>query len=122
MHLEASAPSEHLVEPEPNAAFGYAGEAIRIAFRWKPEPGASQYRLVVARTPDLEHERVASELTRADHQEIGALGPGSYYWGVFAVEGDGETRPLHLSARPLVVKRVSASTLRAPKKVQHWGD
>jgi len=121
IHLEASAPADRLVEPEPNAAFGHAGEAVRIAFRWRPEPDAVQYRLVVARGPDLDRDRVATELTRADRREISSLGPGTYWWGVFAIE-DGDVRPLHLSARPLVVKKVSASTLRAPKKVIQWGD
>jgi hypothetical protein len=121
IHLESTAPFEHLVEPEPNAAFGYAGDAIRVAFRWKPDPGADQYRLVVARAPDLEHERVASELTRSDHQEVGSLKPGTYYWGVFAVDAE-ESRPLHLQARTLIVKRVAASTLKAPKTIQHWGE
>jgi hypothetical protein len=122
IHLEGNAPSEYLVDPEPNAAFGYAGEAIRIAFRWKPSPSAPQYRIVLARSPDLERDRVANEVARTNRHEVGGLGPGTYYWGVFAMETDGDTHPLHLSARPLVVKRVSASTLVAPKKVKHWGD
>jgi hypothetical protein len=121
-HLEPSAPSEHLLEPDPSAAFGSTGDPIRIAFRWRLEPGVSQYRLVIARSPDLEHERVAAEPSRTDHAEVGGLTPGTYYWGVFAVEGEGDTRPMHLAARPLLVKRVSASTLRVTKKAPHWGD
>ena len=121
LHLEATAPSDHLLEPEPSAVFGYAGDAIRLAFRWRPAAGAQQYRVVIARSQDLERDRVASEVTRSDSHELGALTPGSYYWGVFAMEGD-DTRPLYLQARPLVVKRVSASTLRAPKKVHRWGE
>lgn len=122
LHLESSAPSEHLIEPEPGSAYGYAGEPIRIAFRWRAEPGIPQYKVVIARSPELERERVATESSRTDHAEVGGLTPGSYYWGVFAVESDGDTRPLHLTARPLLVKRVSASTLRVTKKVRPWGD
>ncbi|HYV49008.1 MAG TPA: hypothetical protein VFA20_29310 [Myxococcaceae bacterium] len=122
IHLEASAPSEHLIEPDPGSAYGYAGDPIRIAFRWRPEPGVSQYKVVIARSPDLERERVATETSRTDHAEIGGLTPGSYYWGVFAVESDGDARPMHLAARPLLVKRVSASTLRVTKKAPRWGD
>jgi len=121
IHLEPSAPSEHLVEPEPGTAYGYAGDPIRIAFRWRTEPGVSQYRLVIARSPDLERP-FAAETSRTDHAEVGGLTPGTYYWGVFAVEGEGDARPLHLAARSLLVKRVSASTLKVTKKPPHWGD
>lgn len=122
LHLEPSAPSEHLIEPEPSSAFGYAGEPIRIAFRWRPEPGIPQYKVVIARSPDLERERVATESSRSDHAEVGGLTPGTYYWGVFGMESDGDLRPLHLTARPLLVKRVSASTLKVTKKPPRWGD
>jgi hypothetical protein len=122
LYLEPSAPSEHLLDPDRNAVFGYAGDPVRVAFRWKPVPGVTQYRLVLARGPDLERERIASETTGADHRDLGALTPGLYFWGVFAVEPDG-SRPLHLQARPLIVKRVPASTLKAPKSVGgRWGD
>jgi hypothetical protein len=122
LFLEAGAPEEHLLEPEPGAVFGHAGDAIRVAFRWRKGGGGTrQYRLVVARGPDLQHDRVVSQVARDERAEVGGLGPGKYYWGVYAQDEE-ELQPLFLQPRPLVIKRVSPSTLRTPKKVKRWGD
>jgi hypothetical protein len=121
LFLEATPPQEHLLEPEPGAVFGYTGEAVRVALRWRQVGGGRQYRLVVARGADLQHDRVISQLTRDAYQEVRGLGPGSYHWGVYAQDGE-ELQPLFLQPRPLVIKRVSPSTLRAPKKIKGWGN
>lgn len=121
LFLEPTPPQEHLLEPEPGATFGHAGDAVRLAFRWRPSGSARQYRLVVARGSDLQHDRVVSQQVQGERGEVKGLGPGSYHWGVYALEDD-EPRPLFLQPRPLVIKRVAASMLRAPKKIKRWGD
>jgi len=121
LHLLSSPPSDQLLEPIPNAVIGQAaGEPLRISFRWNAEAAGRQYRLVISRSQDLEKDRVAVT-SQTNQQEVATLKPGTYFWGVYAVQED-ESRPLFTHPRALQIKRVAASMLKAPKKVHQWGE
>jgi hypothetical protein len=117
---EREAPSEGLLEPAAGASFGHAGAPPRVAFKWKPRPGARAYRLVVARGTDLTANPVVSEVTAEAELRVDTLGPGDYFWGVY-VQGGG-LEPLFLTPRKLAVKKVSGGRVVAPKRIRKWGE
>jgi hypothetical protein len=119
--------ARRLVSPPSGARIEAVGRSPAVTFRWEGEPekaaaegdgeGQSKYLLVLARDREL-RQRVLRRQTAAERVRVRGIRQGTYYWGVFALSGDGERRPLFARSWRLVVARRAPPSVQVPRSIE----
>ncbi len=118
---EKDQPQELLLTPENNATYTFTDAPPRIVFSWQSAANAQRYRLILASTEDLLKTAIVDEPTATQSFLVNDLEEGTYYWGAFLVDGNGQ-EPIFLSPRKLVVKRGKGrDVVKTPKAISDWG-
>ena len=107
----SSAPLDLLVGPADREVVTASGAAATVAFTWQSAADAPSYRLVLAGTPALRGRTAVTRTTKDQRVELKGIAPGTYYWGVYAGEGDA-AKPIFQKPRSLVVRRAGKTGAR----------
>ncbi|MGB8932124.1 MAG: hypothetical protein WCC48_12850 [Anaeromyxobacteraceae bacterium] len=106
VYCDREASRDLLVGPADRETVRYTDARPTVAFTWQSAANARSYTLVVATSPKLRARAIVNRVTVEQRAEVKGLAPGSYYWGVFAGEGQ-SAKPIFQSPRSLVVQRVA---------------
>lgn len=131
LHVEVRTPRDLLLKPADATVVKAGDRASSVSVSWQPVGDGAQYRVVLARAPELSPP-VTSAVVGGDHTVLEIAEPGEYWWGVY-VEEDGDLRPLFTKPRRLSVRRVgeprprggearSEPRMEVPRAISQWGN
>jgi hypothetical protein len=119
---EQEAPEDLLLSPERATSYAYdEGRPPNVQFSWQSAGSTTSYRLVVARQADLlAAPPIVDRKVDGQRAEVGDLGAGDYYWGVYADDG-AQPVPIFTTARKLSVVKTIKTRFQTPKSISSWG-
>lgn len=110
-------PKNLLLKPEDKATYAYGDAPPRITFAWSAHGEGNSYKLVIAKSPDLLNDRLKSEQVTGLAALVDGLEVGQYYWGVYTRDDE----PLFTKPFKLSVQKAKGAVLKAPKRIESWG-
>lgn len=117
---ELEAPQDLLLAPENGASYAFdQAQPPPILFAWQSSASATEYRLLVARTPDLLDGPVVDRSLAEQRAEVTDLEPGEYYWGVYLAGA--QPVPVFNTPRKVTVVKSAKATFQTPKSISKWG-